>query len=220
MATPKAAAPASGFLTPSFSRRPPEDLWRLLSSEVKELHPRQRMLQAAASALPQFCFNFARTALLRAGRLRIGSGSLVMGQIHLSGHGDWTELFSIGRDTFVTGPLHVNLGAEVVIGDRVNIGHDVMIITVDHEIGEAVRRAGWSEVAPVVIEDGAWIGSRATILPGVRVGAGAVVAAGAVVTQDVPSHTLVGGVPARELRRLIGHASRVSVARVVSGGRG
>jgi acetyltransferase-like isoleucine patch superfamily enzyme len=54
----------------------------------------------------------------------------------------------------------------------------------------------------VTIERGAWIGARAVILPGLRIGAGAVVAAGAVVTQDVAPDVMVGGVPARELRAL------------------
>jgi acetyltransferase-like isoleucine patch superfamily enzyme len=56
--------------------------------------------------------------------------------------------------------------------------------------------------APITIEDGVWIASRVTLLPGVTVGTGAVVAAGAVVRRDVPPHTLVGGVPSRVLRDL------------------
>lgn len=53
------------------------------------------------------------------------------------------------------------------------------------------------------IGDGAWIGSRVTFLPGLRIGAGAVAAAGALVTRDVPADTLVGGVPARKIRALV-----------------
>ncbi len=64
------------------------------------------------------------------------------------------------------------------------------------------RRAGRSIAAPVVIEPGSWIGARATILGGVTIGEGAVVAAGAVVTRSVPPDTLVGGVPATVIREL------------------
>ncbi len=125
-----------------------------------------------------------------------------MGQLNVFGEGDWATLFSIGSDTFITGPLHINLAAEVRIGDRVNIGHDVVLLTVDHQIGDEWRRAGWSERAPILIGNGVWIGARVVVLPGVSIGAGSVVAAGALVKHDVPEHTLVGGVPARVLRRL------------------
>jgi carbonic anhydrase/acetyltransferase-like protein (isoleucine patch superfamily) len=177
-------------------------LLRVALEEISLLHPRPRIAQALASALPHLSFNHLRTELLRAGEIRIGKGSLIMGPLNLFGEGNWGEMFSIGENTFITGPLHVNLAAPVRIGDNVNIAHDVALLTVDHEIGPPWRRAGWSERAPILINDGAWIGARATILPGVSIGKGVVVAAGAVVTRDVESHTLVGGVPARVLKTL------------------
>ena len=110
----------------------------------------------------------------------------------------------IGSDVVITGPLHIDLGDKVSIGDRIFIGHDVALLTVDHHIGTARSRCGERKLAPVAIGDGAWIAARATILPGVTVGQGAIVAAGAVVTRDVPENALVGGVPARILRMLDG----------------
>ena len=68
--------------------------------------------------------------------------------------------------------------------------------------GRAAERAGEVAGAPVVIEDDVWIGCKATILKGVRIGRGAIVAAGAVVTRDVPPFTLVAGNPARTIRTL------------------
>jgi len=62
-------------------------------------------------------------------------------------------------------------------------------------------RDGGGKCAPVIIEDDVWLGTRAIVLRGVRIGTGSVVAAGAVVTKDVAPHTLVGGVPARALRK-------------------
>jgi maltose O-acetyltransferase len=175
---------------------------RVATEEVKQLHPGPRLALIVASRLPQLAFNHLRTNILRAGGIRIGVGSLIMGELNLYGEGNWGELLTIGSNTFITGPLHVNLTARVSVGDNVNIGHDVLLLTVDHEIGPEHRRAGFSERAPIKIGDGVWIGSRATVLPGVSIGCGAVVAAGAVVTQDVPPHTLVGGVPARVLKHL------------------
>lgn len=177
-------------------------LKQLLHGEISQLHPRAQLALSLAARLPQFAFPQLRTAILRAGNLQIGKGSLVMGEIHLSGAGDWRSLFSIGNNSFVTGPLRINLGAEIRIGDDVNIGHDVMLLTVNHKIGNNWRRAGFSTFGPIVIGDGVWIASRAIVLPGVTIGRGAVVAAGAVVVRDVQPHTLVGGAPARVLRPL------------------
>ena len=82
------------------------------------------------------------------------------------------------------------------------LGHDCLFLTVDHEVGPPWRRAGWSTHQPIVIGDGVWLASRVTVLPGVTIGNGAVVAAGALVASNVPPHTMVGGVPARLLRKL------------------
>jgi acetyltransferase-like isoleucine patch superfamily enzyme len=64
------------------------------------------------------------------------------------------------------------------------------------------RRGGERYSRPVVVEDGVWVGACATILPGVTLGRGSVVAAGALVARDVPPHTLVAGVPARPIKSL------------------
>jgi acetyltransferase-like isoleucine patch superfamily enzyme len=72
----------------------------------------------------------------------------------------------------------------------------------DHEMGPSASRCGRLVAAPIEVGDGVWLASRVTILPGVAVGKGAVVAAGAVVTQDVAPDTLVAGVPAKFIRDL------------------
>jgi maltose O-acetyltransferase len=178
--------------------------WRIARVAHNELRadPRKVAALAVSRFLPQFCFNRTRTALLRAAGFRIGSFSGIMGALDVTGPGNVTELLSIGDRTIISGPLHVDLGAPVRIGNGVNLGHDVWLLTIDHEIGSGERRCGPSLAAPVTIEDGAWIGSRVTVLPGISVGRGAVVAAGAVVTRDVRPNTLVAGVPARFVRDL------------------
>jgi acetyltransferase-like isoleucine patch superfamily enzyme len=98
----------------------------------------------------------------------------------------------IGNDAFLDGRFGIQ------IGDNVNIAAQVLIFTQEHDINSTYFAGRGS---PVIIEDRAFIGSRVTILPSVRVGAGAVVASGAVVTRDVEPWTVVGGVPARFIKQ-------------------
>jgi maltose O-acetyltransferase len=177
-------------------------LVRAAQREVALVYPRYLLAHAVAVALPQLTFNRTRTEILRAGGLKIGRGSLVMGPIRVTGAGDRSGVLSIGSDCVITGHLHVDAGATVRIGNRVYIGHDVALLTVDHEIGPSEQRCAGHDAMPIVIGDGVWIGSRVMILPGVTVADGAVIAAGAVVTRDVPRDTLVAGVPAQVVRAL------------------
>jgi maltose O-acetyltransferase len=166
-----------------------------------EFDARKVFGSVVSELLPHLAFQRARTALLRSAGFRIGARSMFLGTLHTTGPGP-ISLLSIGEDTIVTGPLHVDLGAKVTIGNRVQIGLDVSLLTLDHEIGPTERRCGPLLSAPIVIEDGVWIASRVMILPGVTIGRGSIVAAGAVVAHDVPADTLVGGVPARPVRDL------------------
>ena len=95
-----------------------------------------------------------------------------------------------------------NSSGTITIGDHVAIGHEVLITVGSHEFGPSECRAGSDTHRPVTIGDGAWIGARAVILPGVTIGRGAVIAAGAVVNKDVPADELWAGVPARFIRKL------------------
>ncbi|MDI6943123.1 DapH/DapD/GlmU-related protein [Microbacterium barkeri] len=106
----------------------------------------------------------------------------------------------IGEDVFINRDAYIRPGT--TIGDRVNIGPFVRLITDTHEIGGPERRAGAVRHDPIEIGDGTWIGAATTILSGVRIGSGCVVAAGSVVTKNVPANTVVGGVPAKIIRRL------------------
>ncbi|MBA4135860.1 MAG: acyltransferase [Opitutus sp.] len=87
-------------------------------------------------------------------------------------------------------------GGRLSIGNNVDIAQDVAIWTLEHDVHDDLHQTRGAEVH---IEDYAWIGFRAVIMPGVKVGRGAVVAAGAVVTRDVPAKAIVGGVPAKRI---------------------
>jgi maltose O-acetyltransferase len=125
-----------------------------------------------------------------------------MGSLNITGSGAVRPLLAIGTQSVITGPLHIDLGASVRIGARVYVGFDVKLLTYDHDIGSSEQRCWGLLAGPIDIEDGAWIGSCAVILPGVRIGKGAIVGAGSVVSRDVAPNTLVAGVPARVIREL------------------
>ncbi len=101
----------------------------------------------------------------------------------------------IGINARIQGPL--------TIGDDVMMGPDVLVYTRNHNTDRTdipMIRQGDSDPMPVVIEDDVWIGARVIILPGVTIGRGAIVAAGAVVTKDVESYSVVAGVPAKAIK--------------------
>ncbi|SDJ25828.1 maltose O-acetyltransferase [Ferrimonas sediminum] len=105
----------------------------------------------------------------------------------------------IGEHSFVNWDAVILDHGGVRIGNQVMIGPKVQIYTVAHDLDADARAAGEETAAEVVIEDKAWIGGGAIILPGVTIGAEAIVGAGAVVTKDVAAGTRVGGNPARVL---------------------
>ena len=112
---------------------------------------------------------------------------------------DFGRNIHLGRNVFINDCCHFQDQGGIFIGDNVLIGHNTVLATIDHDLDPASRR---NHYAPIRIGDNAWIGASVVITKGVTIGANAVVAAGAVVTKDVPANTVVGGVPARVLRRL------------------
>jgi galactoside O-acetyltransferase len=127
------------------------------------------------------------------------------------GTGVWVEppLFvAYGAHTHLGSSVYLNTGATIVddspvhLGDRVMFGPHVTLATAGHPLHPEVRATGLQFSAPIVIEDDVWIGAHATVLPGVTIGRGSVVAAGAVVHADVPPWVVVGGVPAKVLRTI------------------
>lgn len=110
--------------------------------------------------------------------------------------------FTIGEDVFINRGSQLSAPAPVHIGSKVLIGPCVIINSGNHRYADpdAYIRDQGHELAPITIQDDVWLGAHVTVLPGVTVGRGAVVAAGAVVTRDVEPYTVVAGVPARAIK--------------------
>ena len=110
---------------------------------------------------------------------------------------------SIGRNVAINDNFWVNASGGVAIGNNVLIGPSVIIHSANHNFSRTdipIREQGHTG-ARVVIEDDVWLSARVTILPGVTIGKGAIIAAGAVVNKDVEPFTIVGGIPARLLKK-------------------
>lgn len=104
----------------------------------------------------------------------------------------------LGRDSFINSDCKIRCHKQIVIGNDCAISHDFTIMDSDaHEL------CGNRNTKPVYIGNHVWIGTRVTVLSGVNIGDGAVVAAGALVTNDVPAGALVGGVPAHIIREKV-----------------
>lgn len=112
------------------------------------------------------------------------------------------HLIKIGNNCSINEGVFFNVSDNIIVGDNVTISANVFITTATLNIYKFPEKK--HERDPIKIEDDAWIGAGSTILPGVVVGKGAIVAAGAVVTKDVPPHTVVLGIPARVTKNLKG----------------
>ncbi len=121
-------------------------------------------------------------------------GMKINGTIHM-----WARFYdprgiSIGEDTIIGDHVFLDGRARLKIGDHVDIASGVMIYNSEHDLTAEDFTA---TLAPVEIEDYVFIGPRSIIMPGVKIGRGSAVAAGAVVTHDVPDFSIVGGIPAK-----------------------
>jgi maltose O-acetyltransferase len=175
---------------------------RLLSEEFAGLHPRLTLARLLLALLPIHVGGRVRTSILRLIGFQIGRGTIMAATPTITCDGYMYDKLVIGANCWINIGCLFNLGAEIRIGSNVAIGHDVMVLTQSHDIGPTTHRAFTQHAKPINIGSGAWLGSRSTILPGVTIGAGAVVAAGSVVCHDVAPNTLVAGVPARALKQL------------------
>ncbi len=106
----------------------------------------------------------------------------------------------IGNNVFINGDSEIAASCSIRIGNNALLGPEVRFM--DNDYHDVYDHAKPGKKAPIVIENDVWIGARAMVLKGVTIGAGAVVAAGAVVIKNVPPRTIVGGNPAKVIRTL------------------
>ncbi len=111
---------------------------------------------------------------------------------------DFGKNIQVGKNVFINGGCHFQDQGGITLGDDCLIGHNVVFATLNHFIEPSERAS--LRPAPIVLGKNVWVGSSSTILQGVTIGDNAIIAAGSVVTKDVPANAIVGGVPARLIR--------------------
>ena len=173
-----------------------ESLWARPRAKRIANHAYVYAIQLLHLAL-DLCPWFVRNAAWRLLLAECGAGVFFDHRVYIK----FPRLVSFGHD------VSVNRGAEFYCGlrerSRIRIGSNVRIApnVRMHAAGHDPDHAGFADTgADIVVEDDCWIGAGALVLQGVRIGRGAVVAAGSVVNRDVPPNSIVGGVPARVLR--------------------
>lgn len=144
------------------------------------------------------------------GRIDIGDDVTIDGKIGIAFPARFADrpVLRIGNHVFIGHGCSFTVANAITIGDHCYIAGDVAVLnSPGHPLDPEKRAAGlppdYAEVRPVVISNNVWIAQRAIIMPGVTIGEGSVVAAGAIVTRDVPPCTLVAGAPARVVRQLV-----------------
>jgi acetyltransferase-like isoleucine patch superfamily enzyme len=194
----------------------------VIESAVRPASPRAeqrgRVMRALRSPSTMLSLLRARLALRRCNRAPLSVR--VRGRVHIENYGCIelgerlrfdgrtvpVELAAFGGALTIGDGTFLNYGVSISAHERVAIGRDVLIgnyaMIMDNDYHNPADHAETGRSAPITVEDGAWIGARAIVLKGVRIGAGAAVAAGAVVTKDVAPHTMVAGVPAAFVKSL------------------
>ena len=113
---------------------------------------------------------------------------------------DCGKNITVGKNVFINSGCRFQDQGGITIGDGALIGHNAVLATLNHDFSPEKRSS--MHPAPVVIGKNVWLGANVTVVPGVTIGDNAVIAAGAVVTKDIPAGTIAAGVPAKVLREL------------------
>jgi maltose O-acetyltransferase len=143
--------------------------------------------------LPTFVGARSITRALRLAGANVATSTIFWGMPCLVGQGDIAPRLQIGELCGLNFGCYFELDAPITLADHVAVGHEVMFLTRTRDSKNPERRGSDSGAKPIQVGLGAWLGSRCTILPGVTIGAGAVVGASVVVAEDVAPNTLLAG---------------------------
>jgi len=166
--------------------------------QIKEL-----ILISLSNHLPMLgLFNRQRYKLLRLAGAKFTGKAIIFGPLNITPYSGIKNI-SFGENVFLNTEIRFGVpNAKVVIGDYCAIGPRVSFETTGHGLFYEHGNPRGSIYRDIEIKEGVWIGANVTILGGVTIGEGSVIAAGAVVTKNIPPYTLAGGIPARIIRNL------------------
>lgn len=166
--------------------------------------------------------SFGRESVLQLPIRLSGERRIVVGDGVFVGAGSWLQVLDgpgedaalvLGNGTSIAGNCVLSAASSIRIGQRVLMARNVYVSDHRHAYDDPARAVldqGITNVRPVVIEDGAWLGQNVVVCPGVRIGRGAVVGANSVVRDDVPDHGVAVGAPATVVRVFAGPAELVA----------
>ena len=158
---------------------------------------RRRIFVTMANLLRGGHFFGVKRFLLRCAGISVGTQSKIVGPVYIGTVASMT----IGANSWIGHDCSVEGNGSVVVGDNVDIAPHCVFSTGGHSMGRSSRRAGAGESYSQFVGNGSWVGIRCTFVNEVHVGEGSVVAAGAVVTKDVPADVVVGGIPAKVIKQ-------------------
>lgn len=115
---------------------------------------------------------------------------------------DYGKNIHLGKDIFINAHCYIMDGADITIGNNVFIGPYTGLYTSTHPLDYKRRNAGLEKALPIKIGNNCWFGANVSVMPGVTIGNGCVIAAGSVVTKDIPDNSLAAGVPAKVIKNI------------------
>lgn len=180
-------------------------LARMVASEMRRCaHIRLRLVQLATAPIPEFAAGFVLSRAYRlAGFKHIDPTAFICGRLTITGTGPIEENLRMAAGSFISTNVTLSLHGPISLAKGSLLSPFVKVYTATHGRGPSNQRCDEEPIGkPVVIEEGAWIGLGATILPGVTIGRGSVVAAGAIVAKSCPPNSFVSGVPGVVTRQL------------------
>ncbi len=165
-----------------------------LSKELRDLRKRAKAL----------CFEYNQTHPDQKGKKQQILSKLLARSpkaiIESNFHCDYGDNIFLGNNFYANHDCTILDAAKVTIGDNVMLGPKVTITSSGHPLNAALRTKGYEHAAAIELKDNVWVGANCCILGGVTIGENAVIAAGAVVTSNIPENTLAAGIPAKVIK--------------------